>query len=292
MGAKKLKAEPGVVKRVLIYTNRKTDPAYFDASSEELEAGAYLSLFEMLDESWRCYESLKEEEKPYHKKPEGHPAGCMCEECKAFRREEEVIPGREKERLAHLELYKAAKKGDALAAKKLLTARKDYEYEEFRFGSVESRVASYPPREWGVTKPCGEVWIAENGVYKWGTHGRVSTRALREKRAEYGYNGPGEKGALERLVTGSVLHFDPKTKTVVDLGDEVWTFAPRGKTKEGKVWDDGEWMYWGLGSDSEFKKTGIPILEQGSMKPGKVIHMTYQVCGGCKRDMERFGSGE
>lgn len=288
--AKNLKPDVAHVTRILIYSNRKADPVYFDASTEELEAGAYLALFELLDESWRCYDALKEVEKPYHQRPWGHVDGCMCNECLAFRKENKDLPRREEERLEQFALYEAAKKGEAFAARKLLDGRKDYEYESFNFEFVGSRLDSYPPREWGVTKPCGEVWIAENGVYKWATHGRVSTRAQREKSHEYGYNGPGEKGALVRLVSGGVLKFDPKTKTEVDLGDEVWSFKSRGKDKNGKTWDDGEWMYRGLCSEREFAKTGIPILEQRSMKPGKVLHLTFQVCGSCKRDMERFNS--
>jgi len=35
-------------------------------------------------------------------------------------------------------LYKRAKEGDADAAKKLLTARRTYEYEEWRYGEVIS----------------------------------------------------------------------------------------------------------------------------------------------------------
>lgn len=282
--AKKLKPEPGTIRRVLVYENRKTDPYYLDASTEELEAGAYLKLFELLDESWQVYGALKEkEEKPYFKKPEGHPDGCMCETCVSYRKEEKAIPERERERLAQYELYKAAKKGDALAARKLLNQRKDYEYEEFKFVRVESALSSYPPREWGVTKPCGEVFVAENGVYKWALHGRIATRELREAVYDYGFKGS-QKEAIEYLTKGKILHFDPKTKTEVDLGDEVWKFRPR---KEGQTDDD--WMYRGLGGDSRDKKQGIPILEQGSMKPGKVLRLTEQVCGGCRRDMERFG---
>ena len=279
------------MKRVLKYSNRKVDDCFWDASTEDLEAGAYLALFEMLDESWQVYGSLKEKEEPYQKKPPEHPEGCMCEQCKAFRNETKAIPGREKERLEQLELYKKAKKGDALAARKLLSQRKDYEYESFSFVEVASATASYPPRLWGVTKPCGEVFLCENGLYKWGIHGRVETRELREKIHEFGYR-PGQKAALEYLTKGGTLHFDPKSKTQVDLGDEVWTFKPRSKDKEGKVWDDGEWMYRALTSEAEYAKTGVPLLEQGTFKPGKVIRLTEQFCGGCRRDMRRFGDDD
>lgn len=280
--AKKLKPEPGVVKRVLVYENRKSDPMFWDASTEALEAGAYLELFQVLDESWHVYDGLDQAEAPFTTRPDGHPDGCMCEVCKAFRHEQKSLPKNEKVRLAQLELYKKAKKGDALSARRLLSERKDSEYEKFEFERVGSASASYPPREWGVIKPCGEAFVAENGVYKWALHGRISTPELRMARPEFGYH-PGQKAALEYLSKGGVLRFDPKTKTEVDLGDEVWTFKLRS---EGQT--DTDWMFRGLGSDSQYAKTGIPILEQGSMKPGKVIHLTEQVCGGCKRDMERF----
>ena len=278
------------MKRVLKYGNRKTDDCYWDASTSELEAGAFLALFKVLDESWQVYGGLEEKEQLLER-TSNHVEGCMCDSCKAFRREERNIPGREKERLEHLDLYKKAKKGDALAARKLLTLRKDYEYETFSFVQVDSATAAYPPRVWGVEKPCGEVFVCENGLYKWGNHGRVETRELREKIHEFGYR-PGQKGALEYLTKGGILHFDLKSKTVVDLGDEVWTFRPRGKDKEGKVWDDGEWMYQGLCAEAEHAKTGIPLLEQGTFNPGKVIRLTQQVCGGCRRDLKRFGSDD
>lgn len=286
--AKKLKPE-SAFRRVLIYENRKTDPYYLDASTEELEAGAFLKLFEVLDESWQVYSSLKEAEKPYYKRPEGHVDGCLCDECKAFRKEEKALPNREQERLEQFDLYKKAKKGDALSARRLLEKRKDYEYEEFKFAQVESALASYPPREWGVTKPCEEAFVAENGVYMWSLHGRIATRELRADRQNYGFHGRSQKAALEYLTKDGPMKLDPKTKEIVDLGDEVWKFRPRGKDKEGKTWDDADWMYRGLGSDSRYAKEGLPLLEEGSMKPGKVIRLTGMICGGCRREMERFG---
>lgn len=285
--AKKLSPDPAQVKRILVYSNRKADPIYFDASTEELEAGAFLALFELLDESWQCYVNLKEEEKPYYKRPEGHVDGCLCNECKAFRKEDKEVPKREAERLEQFAFYTAAKKGEALAARRLLELRKDYEYEEFSFDFVKSATSCYPPRVWGVTKPCEEAFVSENGVYKWAVHGRIETPELRAASGNYGYR-PTVKEALEYLTKTGPMKLDIKTKETVDLGDEVWKFRARGKDKEGKTWDDSEWMYRGLCSENEYAKTGIPILEQGSMKPGKVIRLTGQTCGGCRRDMERF----
>lgn len=86
--------------RVLIYGNRKQDDYIYDVSTPEKEARAFIQLFQYLDEDQDVY------------------AGDLT-------REEEV-------------LYKRAKEGDADAAKKLLTARRTYEYEEWRYGEVIS----------------------------------------------------------------------------------------------------------------------------------------------------------
>jgi hypothetical protein len=65
MTAAKNNPEPGALRRVLVYENRKSgDPYLLDASTEELEAGAFLKLFEVLDDSWQVYGALKEATKP------------------------------------------------------------------------------------------------------------------------------------------------------------------------------------------------------------------------------------
>ncbi len=84
--------------KVLIYGNRKQDDEIYDISSPEKEAAAFLRLFKNLDNGWRVY-----------------TLGINAKEKK---------------------LYDAAKGGDAGAAKKLLTMRKDYEYEEWHYGEV------------------------------------------------------------------------------------------------------------------------------------------------------------
>jgi hypothetical protein len=83
--------------KVLIYGNRKQDDEIYDISTPEKEAAAYLLLFRLLDEQWEVY----------------------CD-----------LPANQKSR------YEKAKAGNADAAKRLLNARKDYEYEEFHFGEV------------------------------------------------------------------------------------------------------------------------------------------------------------
>lgn len=84
--------------KVLIYGNRKQDDEIYDVSTPEKEAATFLALFALLDEEWMVYE------------------GCMSAK-------EEP-------------LYLAAKAGDAPSAKKLLTSRKTYEYEEWHYGEV------------------------------------------------------------------------------------------------------------------------------------------------------------
>lgn len=84
--------------KVLVYGNRKQDDEIYDISTPEKEAAAYLKLFNFLDEEWRVYETgLNSKQKIW---------------------------------------YERAKGRDSDAAKKLLFARKDFEYEEFHFGEV------------------------------------------------------------------------------------------------------------------------------------------------------------
>lgn len=79
--------------KVLIYGNRKSPDQIFDASTPEKEAAAYKKIFEELDGYWCVYDEVTGTQKRW---------------------------------------YEAAKAGDAVAMKKLMTARKTYEYEEFR----------------------------------------------------------------------------------------------------------------------------------------------------------------
>ena len=85
--------------KVLIYGNRKQDDAIYDISTPEKEAAAFLAVFKTLDEDWQVYESSDLN-------------------------------------AADKKLYDAAKAGDAAAAKRLMSRRKDYEYEEWHYGEV------------------------------------------------------------------------------------------------------------------------------------------------------------
>jgi hypothetical protein len=88
-----------MLKKILLYENRKIDPEAFDASTPELENEAFLKLFKLLDEDWDVY---------------------SCEDLSE----------------QHQTWYDAAKAGDPEAAKKLLKARRSYEYEEWQFVDV------------------------------------------------------------------------------------------------------------------------------------------------------------
>lgn len=125
------------MKRILIYTNRKIDPIYWDASTAELEAGAYLALFKHLDEGWKVYLDLQEELEPLVF-PVDHVSGCRCDRCLSAPLRLKERANMEELRKKHLALYEKAKKGDALAARALLRARGSGEYQSYSFAEVQS----------------------------------------------------------------------------------------------------------------------------------------------------------
>ena len=84
--------------KILVYGNRKEPNRYYDISTPEKEAAAFLRLFYYLDEEWHVYCELTPEQKP---------------------------------------LYKKAKGGDSKAAKGLILSRQDYEYEEVHVEDVQ-----------------------------------------------------------------------------------------------------------------------------------------------------------
>ena len=129
--------------KILIYGNRKQDTDMYDISTPEKEAAAYLKLFAYLDEHWNVYADLEDEveelevcepcSKNMHRLCERH---CACEtevNCKSNSRyeQDEVRVAK-----AHKRQYDLAKAGDAAAAKKLINARKENEYEEISIGNV------------------------------------------------------------------------------------------------------------------------------------------------------------
>ncbi len=135
------------MQRVLVYENRKTNgPLIWDASSPRLERGAFLDLFNYLNKEWEVYSDLVDLEEP--KKPtltleqiEGLRDGGVKKEAllehKGYKSE---VADFQKSRFQQ-KLYEKSKAGDANAAKKLLTERKDYEYEYWTLCDVVSKEA-------------------------------------------------------------------------------------------------------------------------------------------------------
>jgi hypothetical protein len=90
--------------KLLRYSNRKIDDRFWDISTPEKEQKAFLKLFREFDgPDWRMYEASP-------------------------------LTGAQKK------LYQKAKDGDADAARKLLTLRKGYEYEEWSIVETETEV--------------------------------------------------------------------------------------------------------------------------------------------------------
>ena len=92
---------------VLIYSNRKSDAHVWNISTPEKRKRAFLSLFTILEDEWDAYSDFE------------------------LFREDQITE--------QVNLYDLAKLGDATAAEKLLTLRKnkDYEYEYWSISKVK-----------------------------------------------------------------------------------------------------------------------------------------------------------
>lgn len=125
--------------QILIYGNRKAEDVFWDISTPELRAAAFLDLFKYLDEVWSVYLDLDEQpEAEVEGYPPDHVKGCKCGRCFKLdspeeKRRQESSAKRQKEQK---DLYIKAKAGDAKAAERLLSSRKDSEYEEWSIGEV------------------------------------------------------------------------------------------------------------------------------------------------------------
>ncbi len=123
--------------KVLMYENRKCDPSFYDASTPAKESAAYLRFFRHLDDDWDVYCELAEDDairalcspcaKDVHKYCEGD--GCICKETKDCLLKSQEFDREQRASSEQRRLYLAAKGGDGAAAKRLLIARRDYEYE-------------------------------------------------------------------------------------------------------------------------------------------------------------------
>lgn len=129
------------MKKVLIYENRKSAPEIWDVSTLELRRKAFLSLFNLLDDTWQAYEDLKELEEP--KKPSmtlediaklsaGKVRKTAEEEHEEYNRELQEYNLAKR----HKSMYDKAKAGDANATHLLLRERVEYEYENWNVYEV------------------------------------------------------------------------------------------------------------------------------------------------------------
>jgi len=88
---------------VLIYSNRKADARVWNISTPEKRKKAFMSLFSILSDEWDAYADL------------------------------ELFPGDQP--VEQVNLYDLARLGDADAAEKLLTLRRDRDY-EYEYWSI------------------------------------------------------------------------------------------------------------------------------------------------------------
>jgi hypothetical protein len=132
--------------RLLVYGNRKSDDVMYDISTPEKKAAAFLKVFKLLDKDWQVYgdlDYLKEMEtceacaKDIHRLCETN-CKCMQQEClkknSSFVR---LYNTRKRQR----ELLLKARAGDAVAAEKLMSERRTYEYEAFSYKEVNDPLA-------------------------------------------------------------------------------------------------------------------------------------------------------
>jgi hypothetical protein len=131
------------MKKVLMYQNRKSSPLVWDISTSEKENQAYLALFKYLDESWQVYSDLIDLSEP--KKPSlslevitGLPDGSLKDQAKREHYEYENAVKELKTKQYQAKLYTSAKKGEVIGAKKLITLRRYYEYEQYDILNIQN----------------------------------------------------------------------------------------------------------------------------------------------------------
>jgi hypothetical protein len=125
--------------KALMYGNRKADTTFYDISTPEKEAAAYLRLFAELRDDWQVYSELQEDDEEtvcepcgegIHKYCKGEDASCTCDKTDKCKLNNSRTLHELKVRDVHRSLFNQAEAGDWNAAKKLMKARKGYEYEE------------------------------------------------------------------------------------------------------------------------------------------------------------------
>lgn len=140
--------------KMLMYGNRKVDPIYWDASTEEKEQAAYKCLFILLRDDWQCYRDLESDGTEL----EGREIELKeLEKLQAiFDTLPELLKAEAKQKLEQLprlkwhivdlkyekQLWDRIKAGDEKAIPKFLKMRKSGEYEEWEM------VDAYDPLAW------------------------------------------------------------------------------------------------------------------------------------------------
>ncbi|MGH9426001.1 MAG: hypothetical protein ACRD2L_06840 [Terriglobia bacterium] len=137
--------------KVLVYGNRKQGDMMWDVSTPEKEDAAFLALFRYLGDVWKVYstlnEDLKDREREFKELEEvldayakkSVPAALM-KTAKMKLEDRKSIESSLMRIRQMAELLKKAQGGDAKAAKKLLSMRKGYEYEEWHIAEVMNPV--------------------------------------------------------------------------------------------------------------------------------------------------------
>ena len=137
--------------KVLAHKDKHSDN-FWDASTKEKEAAAFLRMFELLDNEGGKYSyyadldegtsELVQEVQELQSIKASFERGTLAKIAeRALGSELEQLPRKERELAScqsQLALYKLAKKGDAKAARRFVELRKDYEYEGWDFIEVEN----------------------------------------------------------------------------------------------------------------------------------------------------------
>lgn len=134
--------EQGIVKKVLMYENRKIDPMFWDVSTSCLEQKAFFNLFNYLDKDWAVYSDLKSLSSPkkpsltkdqIDKLPPGRVKETALAEHQAYQRGLKDYEDSNMQK----KWYDLAKRGDFPSLMKLLKRRKEHEYEKWNIHKVD-----------------------------------------------------------------------------------------------------------------------------------------------------------
>ncbi len=143
--------------KILCYDG-KHEREYYDISTPEQEAAAYMRLFLEFDHYWQFYADFEDIEpltvcepclKDLHRHCEKDNCVCPADSCKSQARAARQRGGQEQEQKA---LYDKARAGDSSAAKKLIQIRKDGEYEGTSVIHINDSVKALEEYKRGMAK--------------------------------------------------------------------------------------------------------------------------------------------